>query len=130
VKFEPPLTVSLSLYVFVQFLALMAANSQFLALLPKQGTGLNVLFFVFILVSLVCLGGVLEGRREYGIAEALRLVVTGCAVFSAGTWFGGLRDARWLAGIGIFTLVSLAWLWLGSRSQHRVASGAMVYHPS
>ena len=53
VKFEPPLRLSVSLYVFVQFLALMAANSQFLALLPRQGTALNILYFVFIVVSVV-----------------------------------------------------------------------------
>ena len=51
----------------------MGANSQFLALLPKQSTDLNVLYLLFILISLVCLGGLLEGRRNYALAEGRAL---------------------------------------------------------
>jgi hypothetical protein len=114
VKFEPPVTPSLSLYVLVQFLALMAANSQFLALLPRQAAGLNLLYFLFILASLICLGGLLEGRREYAFVEVVRLGLTAGAVFWTGTWFGGLHDYRLLAGMGIFAFISSVWVWLGS----------------
>jgi hypothetical protein len=117
VKFDPPLTLALSLYVFVQFLVLMAANSQFLALLPTQAAGLNLLYFIFILVSLMCLGGLLEGRRWYVLAEALRLVLAVGVMFAAGSWFGGWRDVRLKAAMGLFALVSLAWVWMGSRAQ-------------
>ncbi len=51
----------------------MAANSHFLALLAKQGTWWNVAYFVFILGSLFCLGGVLESRREFLLLEGLRM---------------------------------------------------------
>jgi hypothetical protein len=117
VKFEPPLRLSVSLYVFVQFLALMAANSQFLALLPRQGTALNILYFVFIVVSVVCLGGVLEGRRAYFMAEAGRLVLTVGVAFSAGSWFGAVRDPRLLDGMAAFAVLSLAWIWIGARTR-------------
>ena len=80
VKFDPPRNVALSAYGLVQFVALIAANSQFLALLPKQATALNVAYFLFILGSLVCLGGVLENRREFLIAEAARLTATALVV--------------------------------------------------
>jgi hypothetical protein len=53
VKYDPPAGVSLILYGLVQFVTLMAI----LALLPKQSTAWNDACFLFILVSLVCLGG-------------------------------------------------------------------------
>jgi hypothetical protein len=124
VKYDPPVSVSLSLYGFVQFVALLAANSHFLALLPKQSTGWNVVYFLFILVSLVCLGGVLESRREFIMLEAVRLTATALIVLAAGTWFGGVRDARTLVSIGIFAVFSLGWLWLASRTRQETAAAA------
>jgi len=85
--------------------------------LPKQGTALNVAYFAYILGSLVCLGGVLESRREFLIAEAARLTATGVAVLASGAWFGGVRDARVLASVVGFQFVSLVWLWLAARVQ-------------
>jgi sterol desaturase/sphingolipid hydroxylase (fatty acid hydroxylase superfamily) len=124
VKYDPPVSVSLSLYGFVQFVALLAANSHFLALLPKESTGWNVVYFLFILVSLVCLGGVLESRREFIMLEAVRLTATALGVLAAGTWFGGVRDARILVSIGIFAVISLGWLWLASRTRQETAAAA------
>jgi alkylglycerol monooxygenase len=124
VKYDPPVSVSLSLYGFVQFVALLAANSHFLALLPKQSTGWNIAYFLFILVSLVCLGGVLESRREFIMLEAVRLTATALIVLAAGTWFGGVRDARTLVSIGIFAVFSLGWLWLASRTRQETAAAA------
>jgi hypothetical protein len=117
VKFDPPRSVPLSVYGLVQFVVLIGANSHFLALLPKQGTALNVAYFAYILGSLVCLGGVLESRREFLIAEAARLTATGVAVLASGAWFGGVRDARVLASVVGFQFVSLVWLWLAARVQ-------------
>ena len=52
VRFDPPRRLALSLFVLAQFAALMIANSHFLALLPKQSTTWNVLYFGFLLLSL------------------------------------------------------------------------------
>jgi alkylglycerol monooxygenase len=122
VKYDPPATVSLNLYGFMQFVALMAANSHFLALLPKQSAAWSVAYFLFILVSLVCLGGVLESRREFMLLEALRLTATALAVLTLGTWFGGVRDARILASIVIFAVLSLGWLWIAARAKQETAA--------
>jgi hypothetical protein len=123
VKFDPPRNVALSAYGLVQFVALIAANSQFLALLPKQAASLNVAYFLFILGSLVCLGGVLENRREFLIAEAARLTATALAVLVTGAWFGGVRDPRVVLPVAAFQAVSLAWLWQASRKSRSQESG-------
>jgi sterol desaturase/sphingolipid hydroxylase (fatty acid hydroxylase superfamily) len=117
VKFDPPRNVALSAYGLVQFVALIVANSQFLALLPKQAPALNVAYFLFILGSLVCLGGVLENRREFLIAEAGRLTVTALVVLAGGAWFGGVGDPRVLIPLVAFQAVSVAWLWLAARAR-------------
>jgi len=41
VKFDPPRNASLSAYGLAQFVALAAADSHFLTLLPKQATALS-----------------------------------------------------------------------------------------
>jgi alkylglycerol monooxygenase len=114
-RYDPPRHLALSIYVSVQFLALMLANSHFLALLPRQGLGWNVAYFVFILGSLVCLGGVLESRREFLFLEAFRTAAIAATALAGGAWFGGVRDQRVLLSIAIFALTSLAALWLATR---------------
>jgi len=126
VKFDPARNAALSAYGLIQFVALVGANSQFLALLPSQATGLNVAYFLFILGSLVCVGGVLENRREFLIAEAARLMATGVVVLGTGAWFGGVRDARVVIAVAAFQAVSLGWLWAaahaGAKSHAAVAA--------
>ena len=115
VKFDPPRGPALSLYGFVQFVVLMGANSHFLAELPRQTPVLNFAYFVFLLGSLVCLGGVLENRREFLTAEAGRLAVIGLSVAATGSWFGGLRGAWIVQALECFVALSLVWLWIATR---------------
>ena len=114
-RYDPPRNLALSVYVSAQFLAIMAANSHFLALLPTQGNWWNVAYFAFLLGSLVCLGGVLESRREFLLLETARMTVIALAALVPGVWFGGVRDPRVLLPIATFSLVSLAGLWLATR---------------
>jgi hypothetical protein len=93
----------------------MAANSHFLALLATQGNWWNVAYFAFLLGSLVCLGGVLESRREFLLLEAARMAVIAISALGTGVWFGGVRDPRVLLPIATFSLASLAGLWLATR---------------
>jgi len=117
VRFDPPRRLSLSVYVVVQFAALVAANSHFLALLPKESTGWSILYFAFILGSLVTLGGVLENRREFLFLEAARLALTAACVLALGRWFGGTRNPRVIGALTAFALLSLGWLWLGTKKR-------------
>lgn len=116
-KFNPPIPLGVSIYCFVQFLVLMAANSHFLALLPKEGLALNLAYFAFILLTLVALGGVLENRREFVIFEVARLAVTAAIVAATGTWFGGVRDIRVTGSLIAFALLSMMWVLLASRAK-------------
>jgi len=110
VRFDPPRSLALSLYVLAQFLAIMVANSHFLALLPLESTRWNVAYFGFILVSLVTLGGVLENRREWLLAEALRMAGIAAVVLASGGWFGHPHDARLVWTVVGFAVASLAGL--------------------
>jgi alkylglycerol monooxygenase len=105
--FDPPRNLSLSLYALIQFAALMIANSHFLA-------NLDLTYFLFILFSLVVLGGVLENRREFILLETVRLSGVAVGVLVLGGWFGGVRDARGLLAIAVFAVVSLVWLLLAA----------------
>jgi alkylglycerol monooxygenase len=106
--FDPPRGLALSIYALVQFSALMLANSHFLV-------NFNFSYFLYILVSLVTLGGVLENRREFVFLETARLAATGIGVLAAGAWFGGVHDSRILvaiAGFAALSLFSLSLIWL------------------
>jgi alkylglycerol monooxygenase len=117
VRYDQPRGISLGLYGLVQLGALIAANSHFLAVVEKQNTAWNVLYFLFTLGGLACLGGVLENRREFVMIEGARLALTGLAVLSTGAWFGGVHDPRVLIGIECFSLLSLVWLWQAARAK-------------
>jgi len=119
VKFDPQRSVALGIYGLVQFVLLTFADLHFLKLLPNQGAALNVAYFVFILGSLVSIGGVLENRREFLIAEAARLTAIALAVLMLGQWFGGVRDVRIVAAIVSFQALSLVSLWLAARVKVR-----------
>ncbi len=115
VVYNPPRDLGLSLYAFAQFVALIFANSHFLAVLQKESTALNVLYFSFILGTLVVLGGVLENRREFVLVEAVRQALTAIAAIATGSWFGGVHDSRIVLSIAAFSLLSLSGLWLAAR---------------
>ena len=119
VKCDPPRNLLLSVYGLVLFVVLIAANSHFLALLPTAPSALNIVYFLFILGTLVCLGGVLENRREFLIAEVARLTTTALVVLTTGAWFGGVRDPRVVISVVAFQCVSLLWLWLAARTRPR-----------
>jgi sterol desaturase/sphingolipid hydroxylase (fatty acid hydroxylase superfamily) len=125
-RYDPPRNLALSVYASVQFLALMAANSHFLALLPEQGMVWNVAYFSFLMGSLVCLGGVLESRREFLFAEALRVGGIAIAALGGGMWFGGVRDPRIVAAIAIFAVTSLAALWAATTVGSSRVAGARI----
>ncbi len=123
-KFDPERPAPLSAYILAQFLILMAMSTQFLALLPVQDKRLNLMYFGFILLTLVTLGGLLEARRDFWIAESARLAIAALGCYIAGGWFGSLSGSPLVTAILGFALVSMIWLWASRRAntgQQRVA---------
>jgi sterol desaturase/sphingolipid hydroxylase (fatty acid hydroxylase superfamily) len=104
-RFDPQRSTVLTIYALVQFVALMAANSHFLGLLPKQSLPLNLAYFSWIVVTLVCIGGVLENRRAFLYAEAARLLLTAVAILAAGEWFGGVRNVIPIIAVLVTSLI-------------------------
>ena len=111
-RYDPPRRTALSWYVLLQFVALTASNSHFLAVLANETVALNLLYFLFIGATLVILGGVLENRREFVLLEGVRLAAITAVELATGTWFGGTRIG---APVAVFALLSLSFLWYASR---------------
>ena len=107
-RFDPQRPTALSIYVFLQFLVLIGANSHFLAVLQKQDVTRNILYFLFVLASLVTLGGLLESRRLFAWLEAARVALIAAIVASTGAWLAPLPDPRLLTAILVAALLSLA----------------------
>jgi len=127
-RYDPPLSLPLSLYLLLQFSVLVGANSHFLAVLPKQAGWLNVVYFVWILCGLVTLGGLMENRRAFAIWEAARLVVTALAAVALGSWFG-VRDQAVilsLAGFAAISVVSLGLIMGWTPGRNPVAADLRV----
>jgi len=123
-RYDPARPLLLSIYVLVQFAALLVAHSHFVRVLPKQGLAENVLYFAFLLVSLALLGGLLENRRLFALLEGCRILAMAAGVLATGTWFGNLRGAGSGTAIVLFALVSLGWLLAASRGERRNAAPA------
>lgn len=124
VRFDPPRGLAVSAYGLTQFIALIAANSHFLNVLPKAGLPTTLAYFAYITITLVTISGVLENRPEFFWMEAARLALTGIGVIAAGSWFGGLRDPRAIAGIAAFSALSLVWLAFAARVEWKRTTAA------
>jgi alkylglycerol monooxygenase len=119
VRYDPPRSLALNLYAVLQFVALLAVNSHFLAELSRESTAANLAYFSFLLVSLALLGAVLENRRTALILEAVRLLALAAGSLVMGGWFGDLTGPAIESGILLFALVSLVWLLAASRGADR-----------
>src|SRR5579883_1029885 len=103
-RFDQARSIALSVYVLVQFVVILVANSRFLALLSKQSTAASALFFLALMASLVVLGGLLENRRFFVLLEAVRLLAIACAALATGNHI-----------VPLVAAASLAWLFGASR---------------
>jgi hypothetical protein len=74
-KFDTPLTRPRALYVFVQFAAVLAFSSGLLYGQGRLSRPVLAAGAAFVLVSLVTLSALVEGRRWAPVMEAARIVV-------------------------------------------------------
>jgi alkylglycerol monooxygenase len=123
-RFDPPRSMAVSIYVMVQFALLLVAHSHFLALLAKESKTANALYFLFLVASMVLLGGMLENRRVFLMLEAGRLAATAAAVLILGEWFGNSRATSVRGAILAAAMISMVWLagtWRGVGARDRAA---------
>jgi alkylglycerol monooxygenase len=114
-RFDPARSTWLSVYVLVQFTALLLAHSHFLGVLSKQTLPANALYFLFLVASMAILGGLLENRSTFRMLEGGRVLGSAAMVVVMGGWFGDLRGGSSIAAIVVFAILSLAWLLWESR---------------
>lgn len=111
-KYDPPRDAALSWYAFAQFAILIALNSHFLGLLPKQSMLGNLAYFLAILAGLLCVGGILEKQSRWLAVEAARWILTLAAVLWTRSWFGTASNQMLtaIAGAGVLSLIWLAFV--------------------
>ena len=73
-KFAPPLPGGLALYCIVQSLVILAFGTHFLAVVPRLGPQLTLIYFAWLAVSLLIIGGLTESRPAFVWFEAARLL--------------------------------------------------------
>ncbi len=87
-KYDTTLTIFAQVYCLLQFIAIVAAGTHFLAILPALGKIDASLYALFVLTSLWILGGLLEARPAFRWLELVRVVSMACLVLNTGDWFG------------------------------------------
>ena len=120
-RFDPVVPRSVSLYALAQFAIQLGCAVHFLQLQRTAGAGELSLYLAYIVVSLIGIGGLLEGRRGFVWLELARHVATLAGVVLTGAWFGfpALPAAANVAAI-VIPVVSLAAIALIGR---RLGSG-------
>lgn len=114
--YDPPLPLAVKLYCLGQFGLLLGFGVHFLESVRSVDLPVLVLYALFLAISLMVLGALLEQRRRGVWGEALRLALIGGYPAMAGGWFGVpvLPDAV-RVGFFLITAVGLAALWWSVR---------------
>ncbi len=109
--YDPRPALSLQIYGIVQFAMLLMAGMHFLRVQAGADPGVLALYAIWIILSLSCLGVVMESRIAGIRAELLRWTITGTYVASTGAWFmpGQLPQSLVILMCG-WCLVSLVWV--------------------
>jgi sterol desaturase/sphingolipid hydroxylase (fatty acid hydroxylase superfamily) len=116
-KFRPTLTRSLAAYCATQSLLILALGTHFLSVAPRWEPWAVVGYLAWLALSLAIVGGLLEARRAYVRAEAVRLVISAALLLAV---LPGAPLWPWAAAT--LAVVGLgAWLWRAGRE----ASGAL-----
>lgn len=87
-RYDPPLPVAAQLYCLAQFGAVLLITTHFLDGYNAMPALQLAAYAAWLGLSLWLVGGLLEGRRAYLPAEAVRLVLTAGFVLAGGAWFG------------------------------------------
>ena len=72
-KFAPPLPGGLALYCVIQSIVVLAFGTHFLAIAPRLGPEVTLIYFTWLALSLMIIGGLTESRPVFVWLEAARL---------------------------------------------------------
>ena len=111
-KYAPPLSRGLALYCVVQSVIVLAFGTHFLAVAPHLGWQPVLIYFTWLALSLVVIGGLTESRAAFVWLEALRLVT----VLTALAFIFEPTVASTWAPLVVVPALSAVWLAAISRS--------------
>jgi len=126
-RFDPPVTRAVRAYALVQFALLLGCTVHLLRMQAVSPTGEVLAYFAYLMLGLVALGGLLEGRRVFLGLEMFRHALTFAGVLLSGGWFGiaSLAPPALVAIAAIAAASAMAAGWAGrGLSQDPIGSGA------
>ena len=121
-KFAPPLGPNLALYCIVQSLVVLAFGTHFLAIVPRLGPELTVLYFAWLAASLLIIGGLTESRPAFVGFEAARLLSMAAVLALILEPTGA---STWVPIVAV-PAAFLVWLWAAGRIIRAGGSKAMA----
>ena len=111
--YDPALTRGEQSYCLAQFALVLLATTHFLSGYGRFDAGELAAYAAWITAGLWIIGGLLERRLSYVVAESLRLLASAAGVLWTGGWFGPLALAQTMqAGFALAACASLAALWI------------------
>jgi sterol desaturase/sphingolipid hydroxylase (fatty acid hydroxylase superfamily) len=99
VRYEPPLSKAMTLYVLVQFALLLGMATQFLGMAGKVGLAELLAYAAYLTASLWVLGGLMESQRWASVFELARTLLTAIVPLVWGQWFGMAHLDGRMAGL-------------------------------
>jgi alkylglycerol monooxygenase len=110
-KFIPNQEPATNLYSMVQFSIVLVAAVHFLQAQSHADTLTLAIYGLWILLSLISIGFVLESRRVGIYVEQIRWSVTGISIITFGQWFlTGRLDFFVLGTLAFLAFASLLWV--------------------
>lgn len=116
IEYDPPLARAMTLYCLGQFAIVLAFGVHFLQVAHGIALWPALQYAGFLVVTLLVLGGLLEGRRWAVRAEAVRWLAIGAYPLLAGHWLATPTLAMpWRLAFAALAGLALAMLWWSSR---------------
>lgn len=112
-KYDRPISFSINLYVFFQFMGALAFNALFLFEHASFSFPVKSFYALWIIWSTLMFGFLFEGKKSWlKIAESLRLIFIPFGVFELVQ--SGYMLPDWVLIVsGTYTCISMIWLWFG-----------------
>ncbi len=119
--YDPVLTRGEQSYCLLHFTTVLLVTTHFLAAHASMDAAERALYALWLGAGLWSVGGLMERRFGYMMAESLRLLVTAAGTIWTGNWFGSVMlPVQAQAGIAAAAAGSLLALWILFKPQPSV----------